>query len=102
MHQVVAALGGDTFAANGSNTRFVFHRGVGDETIDGFKVSGPAHDRVSLPNSDSGRLAQILAQAQDDGLGDTTIKLGHGDTLTFAGVSGAALQKHAADFVSHE
>ena len=94
-------LGADTFAANGTSTRFVLDHGIGDELITGFQVAGAGHDTVSLPNSDASRLANILADATSDGQGDTTIKIGQGDTVTFAGVSVAQLQKHAGDFVFH-
>ena len=101
VHQFIKGLGTDTFAANGTSTRFVLDHGVGDELITGFQVAGAGHDMVSLPNADASRLANILAHATGDGQGDTTIKIGQGDTITFAGVSVAQLQKHAGDFVFH-
>ena len=98
-NQTVAALGTDLFTNNGSQTRFVLDAAAGQETIMGFKVAGAGHDTIDLPDSQSSRLAKILASAQGVGQGDTTITFAPGDTITFAGVSVAQLQKHAQDFV---
>ena len=99
--QTVRALGTDTFSNLADRTRFVFHPGVGTEAISGFHIGGAGHDIVSLPNADASRLAGMLAHATGDGQGDTTLKIGQGDTLTFVGLSVAQLQTHPGDFVFH-
>ena len=100
-YQRILGLGTDTLAADGSNTRFVLYHGIGDELITGFQATGADHDMVSLPNSDAIRLAGILAHATSDNQGNTTLKLGRDDTLTFVDISREQLQKHAKDFVFH-
>ena len=94
----MAALGTDTFADNGSNTRFVFSHGVGAATIAGFEAGGGGRDSVVLPSSDASRIGQILTHAQDDGLGNTTLHLGRGDTITFDGIAAADLEAHPGVF----
>ena len=91
----------DRFTELGGQTQFVFDPGVGHELITGFVVKGRGHDVVSLPDSDASRLASILAHAHTSGHGDTTISIGHGDTITFAGVSADGLRRHAGDFHFH-
>ena len=95
------SLGQDTFTELGGQTQFVFDAGVGHELITGFVVKGGGHDVVSLPDSNASRLAGILAHAHTSGHGDTTISIGHGDTITFAGVSADGLRRHAGDFHFH-
>ena len=97
--QHLALLGADTVTDNAENTRFIFHQGVGQETISGFRAGGPGHDVISLPASDADKLAQVLLHATGDGQGNTTIHLGHGDSITLIGVSKAELQKHEGAFV---
>ena len=96
--QTATALGTDLIVDYADSTRFVFSAGVGAETLYGFQVAGAGHDTVSLPPTEAGRLGQILATAQGDGQGDTTIKIGQGDSITFEGVTKAQLKNHRADF----
>ena len=96
--QQATALGTDTLVDYADTTRFVFSQGVGTETLYGFQVAGTGHDAVSLPSTDAGRLGQILATAQGDGQGDTTIHFGQGDSVTFEGVTKAQLKAHRGDF----
>lgn len=88
------------YDAQGASAPFVFSPGPGHELITGFQVSGADHGIISLPNSDAGRLADILAQATAS-QGDTILHLGHDATITFAGISPAQLQKNSGDFVFH-
>ena len=99
--QVTQALGADIFQDTANSTHFVFHHGVGQETLYGFQAAGMGHDILSLPASDAGRLAQILHSAQGDGQGDVTINIGQGDTVTVMGVSVEGLKHHAADIRFH-
>jgi hypothetical protein len=99
--ETVHAIGADSFASYGSNTHFVFHHGVGEETIYGFQAAGAGHDTVNLPASSAFWLTQILDHARDDGQGDATMNFGHGDTITFVGVSATQLENHAGDFRFH-
>ena len=96
----VQALGADTFTDHAASTRFVFDPGDGAETIHGFKAAGRGHDTLDL-GSDAGKLAQVLAHATGDGQGNTTLHLGHGDTITLTGVSMAELKQHKGDFTFH-
>ena len=99
--QVVRAQGSDSFSNYGADTRFVFHHGVGEETIIGFRAAGRGHDMISLPQSDASRLGHILASAHGDGQGNTTINLGQGDAITFVDTTVAALKDHPGDFTFH-
>ena len=78
----------------------VFGPGLGAETIHGFNAAGRGHDTLDL-GSDAGKLAQILAHATGNGQGDTTLHLGHGDTITLTGVGVAELKHHKGDFAFH-
>jgi hypothetical protein len=100
-NQTVRAIAADTFANYGSNTHFVFDHGVGAETIYGFQAAGAGHDTVNLPAPSAFWLTQILDHARGDGQGDATINIGHGDTITFVGVSVRQLENHAGDFRFH-
>ena len=112
--QALNSIYNDTFLPTGGSNTFVFTKGFGDDTITSFILAGTDRDTVSLQEiappagnsetqaqADAKRLANILAHATGDGQGDTTIKIGQGDTITFTGVSVAQLQKHAGDFVFH-
>ena len=95
--QTVHAVGYDTFNEYSGATKFIIGEGVGAETFNGFRVGGLNHDTVNLPDTDAGRLGQILAHATTNDLG-TTLHLGHGDSLTFSDVSAGALRRNARDF----
>lgn len=94
------SIGSDTMIGSGSNTRFVFSAGFGQDTIANFVIGGPGHDTLVLPSTDMARLAHSIASAHTVH-GDTTINLGHQDTITLQNVSVAELKAHPGDFKFH-
>jgi hypothetical protein len=97
-HQQLLALGDDTMTGGGNNETFVFKAHPGNETITDFIATGAGHDVVSLPKSEFGSIAQILADVTQSG-SDAVLALGPHSSITFDNVTASALTH--ADFKLH-
>jgi hypothetical protein len=79
------------------NDNFVFHPGVGADTIVNFN---PQADTIELDHfaniQDMQQLASLLAH---DAHGDAVIELGHSDSITIPGVTMSYLQAHLQSLV---
>ena len=95
--------------AGAGNDAFVFHPGVGADTIvnatsadtielDGFSSVTSNHQLASLLAEAQAGLSQPLFQTANGGH-DTVINLGNHDVITLANVPLSAL--HASDFIVH-
>ena len=80
--------------------QFIFSAGFGNETINGFAVSGATPDTIQLATSSFSYLTAGMSQAQDlaavlahasSGASGLTISDSHGDSLTLAGVTAAMI-----------
>jgi subtilisin family serine protease len=72
------------------NDNFVFHPGVGADTILNFN---PQHDTIELDSFMSAETVQHLQSLiSTDAHHDAVIDLGHGDSITLAGTTAAQLQ----------
>jgi hypothetical protein len=77
-----------SFAGPGSDN-FVIKRGLGAETIVGFD---PQHDTIAFEHFAGVETAeQLLSAITSDAHGNAMIALGHGDSVTIAGMSEAQL-----------
>lgn len=75
------------------NDNFVFHPGIGADTIVNFD---PTHDTIELDHfANAQTVQQLESLITSDVHGDAVIALGHNDSITIANVSAAHLQ-HAA------
>ncbi len=87
--------------ANAGAETFVFSKGYGQETINGFAASGANADTLVLSTSDFSYLTGAMTQAQDlaavlshvssSSNASFAIADKWGDSLTFTGVSAATL-----------
>jgi hypothetical protein len=79
------------------NDTFVFHPGMGAETINNFN---PQADHIELDHfANVQNLQQLAADITSNAHGDALIELGHGDSVTVAGMTAAQLQAHLQSFV---
>ena len=88
VHQTVAvSIGG------AGNDNFVFHPGVGADTIIGFN---PTQDTIELDQfANAQTVQQLESLITSDAHGDAVIALGHHDSITVAGVTAQHLQQAA-------
>jgi large repetitive protein len=85
-----------SIAAAGEDT-FVFHPGMGAETVNNFN---PQDDTIELDHFANVQNQQQLAAAiTSDAQGDAVIELGHGDSVTIPGVSTSYMQQHLQTLV---
>jgi hypothetical protein len=83
---------------------FTFHAGIGADTILNFQLGT---DSLNFTDGTNYHLAPTISHTEAINLlslitstnGDAVIDFGHGDTVTFAGVSTAGLQNHVNHFV---
>ena len=76
---------------------FVFHPGIGADTIANFN---PANDTIELDNFANIQSVQKLTSLiTSDVHGDAVIELGHNDSITLPGVSANYLQAHLHSLV---
>jgi hypothetical protein len=79
----------------GGNDTFVFHPGMGAETI----KSNP-QDIIELDGfANVQNLQQLASDITSNAHGDALIELGHNDSITVAGMTAAQLQAHLQSFV---
>lgn len=79
------------------NDNFVFAPGIGADTIVNFNAQ---QDTIELDNFANTQTAQQLAAAiSTDAHGDAVIELGHGDSVTVAGVTASYLLAHLQSLV---
>jgi hypothetical protein len=72
------------------NDNFVFHPGIGADTITNFN---PQQDTIELDSFTSAHtIQQLQSLIHTDLHNDAVIDLGHGDSITFAGTTPAQLQ----------
>jgi hypothetical protein len=92
VHQTVSvSIGGP-----GDDT-FVFHPGVGNDTIIDFD---PQADTIELDHFAGLQSPdQLAAHITSDAQGDAVIALGHGDSITLPGVTASTLQAHLHNVV---
>jgi hypothetical protein len=85
-------------ATNNGDEQFIFSAGFGNETINGFEVSGASPDTIDLATSAFSYLTSGMSQAQDlaavlanasSSATGLTITDSEGDSLTLAGVTAA-------------
>jgi hypothetical protein len=78
------------------NDSFVFHPGMGAETISNFN----SQDIIELDHfANLQNLQQLASDITSNAHGDALIELGHGDSVTVAGMTAAQLQAHLTSFV---
>jgi len=79
------------------NDNFVFHPGMGAETIANFNAQS---DTIQLDNfANIQNIEQLAALITTDQHGDAVIDLGHHESITVAGVSTTYLQQHLQGLV---
>jgi hypothetical protein len=87
-HASIGGPGGDTF---------LFHPGMGTETISNFN---PRVDNIELDHfANVQNMRQLAADITSNAHGDAVIELGHNDSITVAGMTAAQLQAHLQSFV---
>ncbi len=75
------------------NDNFVFHPGVGLDTIVNFN---PQHDTIELDHfANIQSMQQLESLITTDAHGDAVIELGHHDSITIANVTATQLQQLA-------
>jgi hypothetical protein len=79
------------------NDTFVFHPGMGAETLGNFNPKADTIDLDGFSNIHS--LHQLAAQITTDAQGDAVIALGHNDSITLPGVSENYLEAHLKSLV---
>jgi Ca2+-binding RTX toxin-like protein len=78
------------------NDTFVFHPGMGAETISNFNPQ----DTIELDHfANVQNLQQLASDVTSSAHGDALIELGHSDSITVAGMTAAQLQAHLQSFV---
>ena len=88
---------GSVSIGGAGNDTFVFHPGMGAETINNFN---PQADHIELDHfANVQNLQQLAADITSNAHGDALIELGHGDSVTVAGMTAAQLQAHLQSFV---
>lgn len=88
---------GSVSIGGAGNDSFVFHPGMGAETISNFN---PQADTIELDHfANVQNLQQLAADITSNAHGDALIELGHNDSLTVAGMTAAQLQAHLQSFV---
>ncbi len=100
-HRTLDSILNDTFYSKGGDNSFVFTPHFGADTITSFRLGGPHHDTISLPDNAASRLGAILNHATPDAQGDTTLHLNAQNSITIQGVSDAELKQHRGDFSFH-
>jgi hypothetical protein len=87
---------GSVLIGGPGNDTFVFHPGMGAETISNFAPQ----DTIELDQfANVQNLQQLASDITSNAHGDALIELGHGDSLTVAGMTAAQLQAHLQSFV---
>jgi hypothetical protein len=94
-------------ATTSGDEQFIFSAGFGNETINGFQVSGASPDTIDLATSSFSYLTAGMSQAQDlaavlahasGSASGLTISDSDGDSLTLAGVTAAMVAADPAMF----
>jgi len=89
--------GGSVSITGPGNDTFVFHPGMGAETISNFN---PQVDNIELDHfANAQNFQQLAADITSNAHGDALIELGHNDSITVAGMTAAQLQAHLQSFV---
>jgi hypothetical protein len=79
------------------NDNFVFHPGIGADTIANFN---PQADTIALEHfAEAQSMRQLSSLISSDVLGDATIQLGHGDNIVLPGVTASYLEAHLQSLV---
>ena len=79
------------------NDNFVFHPGVGADTITNFNAQVDTIELDQFANAKS--IQQLAAAITSDAHGDAVIDLGHNDSITIPGVTANYLQAHLQSLV---
>ena len=79
------------------NDTFVFHSGMGAETVTSFHPKADTIELDHFVNIES--VQQLASQITTDAQGDAVIALGHNDSITLPGVSANYLQAHLHSLV---
>jgi len=82
---------------NLGNDNFVFHPGMGADTIANFNPQGDTIELDKFPNIQN--VQQLAALITSDAQGDALIELGHSDSIALPGVSASYLQAHLQTLV---
>ncbi len=84
---LTGGLGDDTVTGNGGNDVFNFALGDGNDTFVAFTEGAGVRDVIQLSGFGAAfdTFAEVLAAATDDGMGNTVIDFGGGDTITILG-----------------
>jgi hypothetical protein len=72
---------------------FVFHPGFGTDVIANFVTDGDAADTIELDGFGINNTTDLAALIHENGNHDAVLALGHGDSITFAGVTAAQLDQ---------
>jgi len=94
---LTSTAGNDIFVDPGHSDTFVFAPNFGQDTVSGFKASGPSHDVIQFSKSVFDSFADVLAHATQSGH-NVVIADAAGDTLTLKNVKLGALEKHDFHF----
>lgn len=91
--------GNDTLNGGNGNDLYVFDLAAGNDVIQGFSAGMGTEDVIDLSiyNGTFDNFADVLAATSDDGMGNTVIDLGGGNSITLNGVLEASL--HQDDFL---
>ena len=79
------------------NDTFVFHPGIGAETVTNFHPKADTIELDHFANVES--VQQLASQITTDVQGDALIALGHHDSITLPGMSANYLQAHLSSLV---
>ena len=83
--------------AGPGNDSFVFHPGIGADTVANFN---PQNDTIELDHfANIQNVQQLAALIGTDAHGDAVIELGHNDSITLPGVTQSYLQAHLQSLV---
>ena len=83
--------------AGPGNDSFVFHPGIGADTVANFN---PQNDTIELDHfANVQNVQQLAALIGTDALGDAVIELGHNDSITLPSVTQSYLQAHLQSLV---
>ncbi len=91
------SVGGSVTYGGPGNDNFVFHPGIGADTIANFN---PQADTIELDHfANVQNVQQLAALIGTDAHGDAVIELGHNDSITLPGVTQSYLQAHLQSLV---